>query len=414
MSIKNKIYQLLIQTQQYTKTDNIYLAKQGSYLYIGQFISFIIGFLMAMAYAKFLPKQIFGQFNYILTVLEILAITSLVGMTTAVIQAVARGYEGGFIKAVKIKLKWAFIGSGAALVMGGYYFWQGNKTLGWSCLIIAIFLPVTKSFILYVSFLQGKKIFSKSIQYQNTIRLISALTVFITIFYTNNLIVLLLTYFISNSLFNFIFHLWTLKKYPPNQKEDKRTIQYGKTLSFINIIPTIGKYIDRMIVFHFLGAPMLAIYHFALLPLNKTTALLQNIRKLALPKFAASNPEQLRATLLKKILKLFLIIIPGVILFIIIAPYAYQAFFPQYLESINYSRWLFLSILSFPFTFIAAGFNAQMKKMELLKLTTSTNIVYITCLLLLIPFYGIQGLIAAYLIKVFFNSALSVYLFRKL
>jgi len=81
---------------QFLGQEDNYFLTQGSYLSIGHVISIICGFLLSIAFARFLPKEIYGQYRYILSVVAILAIFTLPGLKTAITQAVARGFEGSF------------------------------------------------------------------------------------------------------------------------------------------------------------------------------------------------------------------------------------------------------------------------------------------------------------------------------
>jgi len=145
MSIKNLIYKFLIKSQKITGTDNIYIAKYGSYLLLGDFISLIASFLLSIAFARLLPKETYGEYRYILSIFGLLAIFSLQGMHSAVIQGVARGFEGVLIKAFKTKLRWSLIGSLASICIAIYFWFQGNIVFTFSFLIVAVFLPLFKS-----------------------------------------------------------------------------------------------------------------------------------------------------------------------------------------------------------------------------------------------------------------------------
>ena len=101
MNYINKIggwtYKILRRSQKYTGTDNVYLAKSGFWLTLGQFFSLVVTFLSAVAFANLLDPTTYGNYKYVLSLLGILAVFCLDGMRTAVTQAVARGFEVLFI-----------------------------------------------------------------------------------------------------------------------------------------------------------------------------------------------------------------------------------------------------------------------------------------------------------------------------
>ena len=78
--IKIKAYNLLRWSEKWTKTDMIYLARGGFWLTLGQVISSLSAFLLAIAFANLLPKETYGEYKYILSIASILAIPTLTGM----------------------------------------------------------------------------------------------------------------------------------------------------------------------------------------------------------------------------------------------------------------------------------------------------------------------------------------------
>ena len=84
----------------------------------------------------------------------------------------------------------------------------------------------------------------------------------------------------------FYFFKITLNKFPPNQNHDPETISYGKHLSFTGIIGTVATYLDRLLIFHYLGAVEVAIYSIAIAPPEQIKNLFKNIPTLAMPKLA--------------------------------------------------------------------------------------------------------------------------------
>ena len=163
----------------------------------GQIVSSISSFLLAIAFANLLPRETFGVYKYILSVCGILAIPTLGGINTAVTQAVARGYEGSLIPALKTKIKWGLLGGLASLILAGYYYFQGNIILTISFLVAAIFLPLMDPFGIYDSLLQGRKLFNISSKYLIISQIISVIALIITIFLTKNIFLVLLAYFLS-------------------------------------------------------------------------------------------------------------------------------------------------------------------------------------------------------------------------
>ena len=411
---KKSIYDFLKKTQKYTKTDNVYLVKYGSWLTIGQIISSICSFLLALAFANLLPKETYGVYKYILSIASLLAIPTLVGINTAVIQAISRGYEGSLIRGLKTKIYWGILGSLASLGLAGYYYLNNNITLTISFLIIAVFLPLIESFDIYNAVLNGLKLFDVQVKYTSLIRILSVSAIIIILFFTKNLFLIIFAYFFSYTFFRFIFLLITIKKFSLNRKEDPQTISYGKHLTLIDIINTIASYLDKILVFHYLGAAELAIYTFAIIPPEQIKGFLLNIRSLTLPKLAIRSKEEIKANIFSKMIKFALFIIPGIIIYILIAPIFYNLFFPQYSESIFYSQIFSISLITAVATLPEIALRAKMAKKQLYQLNIFSPIIQIILLFLFINLYGLLGIVLARIIWRFINSVIICWLVKKI
>jgi O-antigen/teichoic acid export membrane protein len=413
--LKTKIYNLLRWSEKYFKTDMIYLARGGFWLTLGQVISSASSFLLAIAFANLLPKETYGTYKYVLSIAGILAIPTLSGMGIAVTQAVARGYEGSLIPALKTKIRWGLFGGLASLILSGYYFYQGNTTLTISFLISAAFLPLMDSFGIYDAFLQGRKLFDISAKYGIISQIIAVIILITTLFFTKNLFFILFVYFFSWTSLRFFFFKLTLKKFLPNQKQDSGTISYGKHLSLIRIIGTIDYQIDRVLIFHYLGAQEVAIYSIAIAPPEQIKSLLKNIGALVFPKLAQKSKEEIRKTIFKKFFTFFIFLIPLTIIYVLFTPFLYKIFFPHYLTSSYYSQIFVLTILFLPFYFLGTiVLQSQKKQAELYQLKISISLIEIILLFIFIHFYGLMGAILVKIISRFIESVFSLWLIKKI
>src|SRR3989344_5118018 len=159
-NLKVKIKNFLIRAQKFTGTDNVYLAQGGFWLILGQVTAAATSFLLALAFANLLPKDIYGNYQYIISLVGTLGIFSLTGMRIAVSQATARGLEGSFYTGFKTQLKWGFLASIVAIGGALYYWLRGNILLPIPLLLIAVFLPLMLASRVYIGLLAGRKLFN--------------------------------------------------------------------------------------------------------------------------------------------------------------------------------------------------------------------------------------------------------------
>lgn len=321
---KNQIYKFLRKTQKYTETDNVYLAKGGFWLTLGQIISAIAGLLSIIAFANLLDPATYGNYKYILSLIGILGIFSLSGIKTAISQSVARGFEESFYSGLRIKFRYSLLGSATAVLLSIYYFIQGNNNLSVPLLASAIFLPLLQATQVFIPLLNGKKLFSNQIKYTSAIKIISTLSIIAALLVAKNIIWLISVFLISNTLLNSFFYLLVKNKFKPNKKTDPRTISYGKHASIAEGLNVAANYLDHLLIFNLLGPGALAVYSFSILLPNKLKNVFGTISLLALPKFAQRSKQEIKKSIFQKIAKLLSLILPITIIYIFCAPFIYK------------------------------------------------------------------------------------------
>ena len=413
--VRNSTYKGLRWLEKYTKTDMLYLAKGSLWLGLGQFVSLGAAFITSVAFANLLAPEIYGIYKYILSINSLLLITTLAGMDSAVTQSVARGYDGTITPGVKTKIKWGILGTFLSFGIGLYYFLQGNMLLAIAFSITAVFVPLSESFDMYNSVLWGKKLFDVQTKY-NTIKKCTALVaIIVTIFLTRNLYVILAVYFLSITIPNIYFLYRTKKFYLSNNTVDPDSMAYGKNLSGVYVITLLLGELDKILIFHYVGAANLAVYSLATAPPDQIKGLLKNLNSLAMPQFSQRTGEDIRKTIWHKVLILLLGTVAMVMAYILFAPLFFKIFFPKYIASIHFSQVLALSLIPV----ILAGFiytvlESQKALREMYQYNLYTNIFGLIILLPLIYYFGIWGAVMSRLTTRLFSLGLISNLVKKI
>ena len=412
-NLKKRIYHLLRWSEKYTKTDMVYLITGGFWLSGSQFFITLVSFFSTVAFGYYLPKSGYGDYKYILSVFSVLSAFTLSGLYTAIVQSVAKGYEGSLKQGFLLNARWSFVAIFGALSGSIYYFWRDNQFLGLSLLLLAISLPFFHSLGLYASFINGKKDFRRLSLYtvfDNTIPLV---TVICTLFFTQNVLLILTGYFFSNIFIRYYFYSKTLKHYKPNDKEDPELANYGLKLSLLNIVGIVTTHIDKVIVYTYLGAVELAIYGFASAFPDRVRALLKNLNILMIPKFTEQSIQNNNIEVRRKTWQLFIVVIILTILYLLSAPFLYDLFFPKYPESIFFSQILSLSIISALGMIPSSLFIAQKREGEIAKATIYGSIFQIVTLLPAIHYGGITGVCIARVATSYIILGISYFMIRK-
>ena len=376
----------------YLETDMVYVAKSGFWLTIGQIAGTFLAFGLSVFFANYVSKDIYGQYKFILSVTGILGALSLSGMGTVVIQAVAKGSEGILKDAVQTTLRWGSIILLFGLGSSVYYFINGNTTLGFSMLIASVALPLTNAFGLYGGYFSGKKNFKLSTLYWIVSQTLLTIGLVSIALLTKNVLALVGIYFLVSVTTSVWSYYHVLSKYHPNDIEDNSLVKYGKHVSLMNFFGTVSNQLDKILVFHYLGAVNLAIYAFSQAIPEQIKGSFKNLFSIALPKYAVLGDKDLRKSILKKTGQLTLISLTIVISYIIFVPFVFKIFFPKYIEAVVYSQVYMLGLIAIPgISLFATYFQIKKATKTMYKLTMMSNITTTILTFVLIYNFGLKG-----------------------
>ena len=401
-------------TEKYTKTDMIYLAKGGGWSVLGTIVTTIIAAFTFLAFANWLPKESYGTYQYILAVADLFGIFVLSGIDTAVARASARGQEGSLMEGLYTKIRWGLIGGFGAIALGTYYLVNANMALGFGFIIAGIFLPFWEAPGLYGTYLQGKKQFALLNIGDVITQFGSALTIIPTLFFTDNVLIILFVYLATWGILRTGFFVFTLRKFPPNDVRDPEMVPYGKHLSTMLVIGTVASKADTVLLWHFLGPVSVAIYVFSQSIPMRANGFLKIINRLAFPKMAAQDPTELRNTLMHKVWLLVGFSTLCAIGYAILAPFIFSLLLPNYMDAVPYTILASALIALQPFSLISSAFGAQANKKYLYIWSMGAPLMRIGLFLILIPLFGLWGAMSGLILAKTLEALLLIVLFYRL
>lgn len=417
-SLREKIHCLLRWSEKYTKADMVYFASGNFWMIAGRFIGIGSGVALTIVFANLLPKEIFGTYKYIISLAGFLTAFSLTGMGTAVARAVAQGFDGILRKAFYVSMKWSLLGSIVAASGAFYYFLQGNPTLGFSLSCIAALSPFINSGGISKGFFLGKKEFKKPALYGIPRNIIAVTAIIITVLVTNNVVALIVVYFLVNAVLSLGMYWYALRLYRPKTMEENtvvnETFHYAKHLSVVGFFTQAVSELDKLLLWHFTGPAQLATYTFATAPVRELRNITENIFPLAFPKFAGKPINEIKKTIVFRMTQMFFVTLPIAALYILMAPYLFKLVFPQYLDAVLYSQIFVLVLLLQPRGFIGTVISSHAKVEETYIMTLSDSLVRALLLFILLPLYGVLGAIIALLLAEFIHTIILLILFKKI
>ena len=387
-----------------------YYIKNNSYLITAQGVIFLSGLASSVVLARLLSKEAYGQYNYFFSILGILAISSLPGMTAAIIHAVANGRDWILVQSIKTRFKWSLIGAAVCILVGVYYYFSGETLLGKCFLLSSLFFPFHVSFNGFYAFLYGRQRFDLSSRYRSIYWALLTLAVILAVYLTRNILWVITAYMAASAILHIVFMVSTIRTGNLNHREDLTAITYGKQLTGIRSINIAASFIDKLIVGIALGYSGLAIYSIAVMIATLPTMLLASVSQTIFPKIATMN-EKVAYDEVKRRLPWLLVVMVivcgiGALLCPYVIPWLYSS---KYLESILYTQLLFIPVI---FGTIAnvlrrGPLQAQRKTRRLFKLNIAVSLFELVSMVFLALKFGIMGIIVARILARAFDSAYS-------
>ncbi len=389
--------------------------KGWAWLMSGQVVGTLSALLLALGYAHFIPKEVYGTYKYILSVLGILAVFTLPGMGDAASRAIAQGKDGPFWPTFYARLRFGTIGAVISALVGIYYFTLGNSLLGAIFCAVAPFLVFSESFSHYQALLLGRQLFRTYSISGVILQLAASVSIFLVVITTDNIFIIVLAYFAIFTILRGLLLLYVIRKYPLNGLPDTGALRYGGHMSIANILNAGSGQLDIILLWHFLGPIPLAIYAFAQAASDQARKAFKLVTTaMAFPKLASLETQFIKRELPHKILLAHGITIPLAILLAGIVPYVYTLLFPTYTESIPYAQVMMLLLAFSPIRLISTAINAKGSIRDIYLMNVSGSVLQTILLLILIPSFGLWGAILATPLQSLISNILFIRIFRSL
>lgn len=395
--------------------DAKYVLRGSFWLLIGH--AFSVSAVLATSYffANYLDPQLFGNYRYLLAASVIISLFSLSGLDNAVIQATAKKIPNYFRKALITSLQYGLIITLVALILSSYYFHQGNALLALGLLLIAIIQPLLSSSNLVFSYLYGQQKFKTSTKWHSLKTVITSAAIVASILLSGDVVIILLTYLISNVISNTIPLYWHFPKHEKDDDADKDTAftNYAKHTSIQNLIIGAANQLDKLLIFQTLGAKELATYVFATAIPDQYKGITKTIDTLLLPRFSKYKTQTVKNSLYKKSILYFILLCVCALVYIVVAPAVFAVLYPTYEDSILLSQIYVLGIIfgfgNIPFSAMKASMDNKM----LYQYKFVFAVFQIVSLVVLLTLFGLLGAIIARVLHRGFVCVYGYYLYFK-
>ncbi len=387
-----KFSSLTAKVNSFFQVDTKKIIGRASYLLSSQVIGNLLSFVVAITVAHFISKDMYGTYRYLVSTVSFIGAFSLTGLSTAIVRSSARGYDHLYTSSIKRSLLW----SSPAIIIGLstslWYFWQGNMVLGFSIALGSILFPCVQALLLFRSYLNGKEYFKALMKSNVAYSVVTSLAIIGTLLWSPSVIALICAYYISNLLVTLILTIIIRNKFKPNKDIDPEGGKLEHHMSLMNILDIGATQLDKVIIFQIEGPVEVARYIFATIIPEQLRSVVKYASTLSMPIFSSLPKEIAQSKGLFLARRLFLVTIPLVIIYIVIAPFVYKIFFPSYIEVVSYSQ-IFALILLFDGGITGTVLKAKNEVKKLYFVNISSNIIKIVLLIVLGITMGIWGVI---------------------
>ena len=405
--------QLLTKIERIVRTDIRYLVRGGFWLTLGQVVSSLGGFVTSVAFAHLVSPHIYGTYKYILSLVSIISNFNLTGFSTSIIRGAAQNNDGVLAFSIKKSMAWSMLTVIAGIGVAIYYVFQENYIFGLTIGVSTLLFTFSNIWILYGPFLSGKKEFALNTKYVIINSVVTTACLLLMILVSPGVLQLACAFFVPSFILNWYFYKKTEKKFVKNTNVETTYYSESIHLSIANFIAGIAQNIDKVLLFQFLGPVDLAIYNFAIAVPDQIRGLMKGVSRLAFPKFAEKSWGEVRATIGHKTLLLALGSAAIAAVYIPLAPYFYQIFFPTYLDSVIYSQYAAIALIAIAGSLPYAAIQAHGKTRESYYFIIITSVVQIASTVPAIMLYGLMGAVIAFVFNKFFAAIFSYWLMQR-
>jgi O-antigen/teichoic acid export membrane protein len=371
--------------------------RDGFWVLVGEGLQKFAKLIMAYFVARYLSTEEYGQYNYVFSLLTLLAIFGLPTSSNAIIRAVAQGRYDTFEYLLHLSYKCSLIGVGIFLAYGCFEFLvRDDPQLFWLCLVSAIMFPLFATQEHWIAFMNGDGDFRKS-SLLTSLRLgiSTVLQIVVMVFWWEESKVLAYT---TAMLLVFAGFNYTISRRliaAARQRAGgvlENVKHYVISTSKVESLNLFGNVYDKLLVFNFFSPTDLAILAIAERLPEIAKSFIKSLSNILVRMFSKENTISAavnRAIYIAGTLSFLGLVVVSVFL---VPPVMDALFTVKYNESIFYTQILLVTIpltvvSSAKFAFIkskgdARGLNFVTKWMSIVRIVLST---------ILVPTLGVIG-----------------------
>jgi O-antigen/teichoic acid export membrane protein len=305
----------------------------------------LFGLITVYFVVRVLSKSAFGEYNFLLSIVSVMGLFGLPGMTNAVTQSVARGHRGTYRAALRPAILSSLAGGVVLVAIAGWYFHAGRNELAAGFAAAAVLFPASLGMMQWKGFKAGVEDFDGLVSREVITSIATSLLLLVSILYVSESFVplVVILYAVPGAV-----NLWmtrsTLGQPGCHTPAETGIIRYGIVTSAFSILGVVASHIEKLIVFFFMTPESLAVFVAASRIPDLTKGLIKNIGTALAPRFARHSRYTRRVD---RALGMFAVasgVVIVAIAFTVLPWFVLFVFGEDYRESIPYAQALMCSM----------------------------------------------------------------------
>lgn len=306
-----------------------------------------VGLALSISFAHFSTKEVFGQYQFILSVFALFSVFSLPGLNIAALKSVSRGESGAITQAVRMSFFWSMIAMPFLIGYGIYKIYVGvieSSMIGWIFIFFGLLFPFLNAPNTWYVHYEGRLMFLPVTIRTIFASLFTATLLFLGLWNQQSIFILVSIWFFTSALFGWFFY-WEVRKIE-RQTENRPAlldVPYGFRVSVQKFFVGLTENIPVIAISLFLGFEAVANFQVTAVFVGAVSGLLGALAAMALPVIFSDVDARHKGLLLYSVLSGVLASIGYVILVEALFLFVYGE---QYRESFELARLLvFLPLL---------------------------------------------------------------------
>ena len=372
-----------------------YFIKGGFWLSLPFVVNNLLGIARSILFARLLSKEVYGQFGFVNDTISLMAFLTLPGLTSALVETVARGNQGAIFDARRARLRWGGLLTLSAFGFSLYYLWKGEHALALAISLAGLLQPLSSTYNLVHGYYKGVKRFDQDSYINMGQSVINTGGIILTLLLKKGLVWLIVANYGTNLIYYLIIYLVTTRDLKTKPR-DPEVVAYGRELTWANLIMIISTTLDGFILGITGDFVAVAVYRVASTFSKSANDPIQSLRPLVLPKIAEKPEKKIYTAQVRKqlgVLFLLNLLFAGCIMGLIylFLPVIYGE---TYRGAIVYGQLLMLSlVMGWPDAFFLAALQARKQTRAISYANMVYGILLISSMLILTPVWGITGIV---------------------